>query len=484
MRRGERIAGRFEVAGDPRVVEHNLADFWRSRHAGARRDEDAWWLAGTELATGAPVRIASRRHPAAWYGDVVQEAIARELMALALPGVVPVLHAGPGVVHAMPPEAGPRPILGEGDAKECAVAVAYTMAHLHGLGYAGLPFGPRHLRVIESDGRWEVAWVLPEVEGLAAIEPPAGEETAPVRPRRVAERIADDMRAFKRFVASLLPPSQTLPPKLLAIADARSAVGYLLVLSPAEMEELPRALSLPRGDPLVAGVIAAGEERLARYAEVSTCDPYVGLPLAAAYHKRAAAAFERRELAAALQDVERALRLDGFGPYHTTRAIILSALGRTAEARAAIEAGLADIDRGGPSASRVTDVERARAYATRGAIAVQEQELPTAERAHRRALELHETAAHAHALGGVLFARGELAAASEFEARAVALAPNEVRYRWALAVSLHRLGRHEEALEQGRAMVALGPDVPLYRERLARLERPRPSPWWRFWERW
>lgn len=86
-----------------------------------------------------------------------------------------------------------------------------------------------------------------------------------------------------------------------------------------------------------------------------------------------------------------------------------------------------------------------------------------------RALELHETAEVAHALGAALYACGDFEGAAAVERRAVELAPHNARHQWALVISLLRLDRRNEAHELARSTVALAPDDPSHRERFARL---------------
>jgi tetratricopeptide (TPR) repeat protein len=248
-------------------------------------------------------------------------------------------------------------------------------------------------------------------------------------------------------------------------------------------------------------------ERLARLGE-----RFVTLELALAYHHRACRHFSVRAVEAALRDVDHAVALDPwFLRYHTTRAIVLGALGRVAEAFDAVDAFLTlrralehrpadprggdereeavraaarrvspgprdpldDLrrsNRGGVPPGRVEERrdDEGRAHATRSVLALQLGQLDLAESDARRAFDLDGSASNAHRLGAVLYARGDIEGAAEVEARSVFLVPGKARYRFALAMSLRKLGRLEDAHLHVAAILA-SPDADAYRERLDRL---------------
>jgi Flp pilus assembly protein TadD len=74
-----------------------------------------------------------------------------------------------------------------------------------------------------------------------------------------------------------------------------------------------------------------------------------------------------------------------------------------------------------------------------------------------------------HCLGAALYACGDVAAAAEVEARSVELEPGNARYRWALVISLRKLGRAREAQAQAERILALEPAVAAHRARFERL---------------
>jgi tetratricopeptide (TPR) repeat protein len=207
---------------------------------------------------------------------------------------------------------------------------------------------------------------------------------------------------------------------------------------------------------------------------------YIALPLAAAYHQRASKAWAKGDGIAALRDAERALELDrDWLPYETTRAVLLDTFGRGKEARRSLGRALTRMEassqkRPGISQKRPpSSSEFARAYATRGMIALRCGEPAKAARDLRRAMELHPIALYTHSMGAALYALGDFEGAAGADARAVELSPTNIRYRWALVESLRQLGREREALAQGEAIIALEPEVASHRERLAFFSRPK-----------
>jgi tetratricopeptide (TPR) repeat protein len=270
-------------------------------------------------------------------------------------------------------------------------------------------------------------------------------------------------------------------------------------------------------------IVAAGEAQLAMMSAAGEEREFIVRPLAVAYHQRASRSWARGDALAALGDVDRAIEIDPFFlSYRTTRAVLLDALGRRVEAYDGIDTFLLlaeahrrwhttvhawqtssiqgkelregqaiaradarrstreladaaddDVDRlldfGGLKDS-LNNRELARAHATRGLIAFREGNLVQARLDLRRAMELQPNAFHAHSLGAALYACNDVAGAAEAEERSVALAPSNARYRWALVLSLRKLGRSGEAREHAERILQMGPRAAAaYRERIARL---------------
>lgn len=486
------LAERFRFEGElPIFMDVRVRRGWPDEEPDLPTDEDGQWAPGVDRVTGVPVRIVGRRIWA-WLVDLRRETVAQRVMQAAIPGVVPVLHALPGVVYAHPPPVRPRPRLALAAAAACTLAVCELAARLAAIGVTEMAYGPRNLRLTpQPNESWAPAWVVPSIPAFVAFDAFDAGEDAP----RVGlsgfffSLLAPEDAATLADLAGLDEPA-ALARELLAHVDRPEAwrrrvlALAALPLAPAvelddeavvrEGERVLAELSRPRVRRRGRGILGTMRARHDDYRKVWDAE-HVGFPLAVAYHRRAARALARGDQAAAVQAIDRAVALDGHARNRISRAVILDAMGRTTEARLEIEAAFAAEGLGAPLRYDFTrdrpvpDHERARAHATRGAIALRQGDLASAEHDLRRALELHETAAHAHALGAVLFGRGDIAAAASVEARSVELAPDVPRYRWALIVSLHRLGRADEAGEHMQLILRKAPDDPTWRARDARL---------------
>lgn len=436
---------------------------------------------------------------------VVREHLARRLMALALPGIVPILHVGPGIIHAAPPSVTRRPRLPPDAAAVCALEACEVVAHLHALGVTVADsMTSLSLRIVDRGASWHIAWLLPGADSPGR----RGEHHEP-------PSLPRDLQHLVRFFDGLLdlrpgitraallrrhgPPDPAVTALVEVLAGDHSSITDVVVfarlLAPLT-EDPPRWIARINAWPLIRclppapgssyeDLIAGAEAMGARYADGAvTRDEHITLPLAAAYHKRAGQRFARCELAAALTDVDRALVYDDFPGYHTTRAVILDALGSVADAHAAITSAFASPALADPPASPpirrqysrldpptavLSTRERARAHATRGTIALRRGDFTSAERDLRCAFDLDPTAAHAHALGAALYALGKVQAAADIEARSLTLPGALPRHRWALVVSLLQLGRRAEARAHADAIVAADPDSPSHRDRRNRL---------------
>lgn len=502
-------AGRFVVESTPeKVVDARQSAYRRSRGNDPAPGEEALWLIGIEVATGKTVWISPRGRLHDWPWQVEDELFARQVMALQSPFIVPVLHVGPGVVYAEPPPAYPRPTLTRADAAACAIQACEVLAHMHALGVPTLRCGPSHLRLTKRDGAWRIAWLVPGVDVLDVLDTQRAKQgrsqqqlvdeavaafTAPVVAVE-APPIVEAQRDVTNFFAGLLAADEAASAatgpamtelRRIARGEAHcpdmAALARLflpLVTDPgpwaARIEAMPVVRTLPIRERDWDGIIRDGEATLA----VGQYRRHLELPLASAYHQRASRACAAGELEAALADVERAVQLDRHVDYRTTRAVLLERLGRRQAARAEITK-VVDIARKNGSfrrdgvivgrSERVEPADLARALAVAGLFALHDGDLAAAEPALRESLALHETAACAHALGAALYRNGDLEAAAQHEARSVEIEPNNGRYRWALVISLLRLGRREEASEHARAVLRLEPDDPGHQARFAEL---------------
>lgn len=502
----EAIGGRFAVTGDVAVVVQNLQYLGRTLWRGGGKlplPEDQLWVPALDRETGASVRVVPRQGRMLWGDDVGREAAARVVMRMGLPGVVPVLHAGPGVVYAEPGVGPGWPELGLGAAAVCVVKACEVAARLNAAGLGHLPVGPSHVRVPRGG---DIAWILPAVQTLAVVDMHtvgSRDKDREVQERAIAEAFGGAVNQERWSREAALPTVWDLAwmffilawdeaivagERVAAVArvvlerplevSAAELAGLLVPLTPEPAVWAERVAALPvvRTPPRLPLdwdlVIADGEAVRATPAEnmfLERHPQYVTVPLAGAYHQRASVAFNNCAYAEALVDATRAVELDDTVGYRTTRAVILDALGRGEEARAEIDAAFAtpplrpsgDWYRG----ALATD-EEARVYAARGVIGLRARGFAEAEADLRRAWELQPTAARAGALGAALYGLGRVDEAVVLEAIAVAAAPEDAGLRWGLIVSLVRLGRTDEARGHAEVLLRVAPGV--FDERVGR----------------
>lgn len=515
-RRGELLAERFELVDDEaEIVEYRrwLPQWIRQGNV----DERRLWVHALDRETGRSV-VYSPPIPDAREVSSTIEQVAREVMALGLESVVPVLHVGPGVVYAEPPALVPRPALGLAGAAACAAAACEVVGRLQAIGDVELSFSPWHLRLAPHDGGFRPAWLVPVVPALelldksvhvdahawknplpmamdSDIEMLFGDEAPEPAPAQLSTSVTVPIAVQRHLVAfffSLLGRDAARPegPLGTTLRQIHDGTGWV-----ADITALMR---------LFVGSVAAPEAWTPRLAALSTVraaprrprdwsariadleltiagwrDPTKVLHLACAYHQRASRSFAAGDAHAALVDVDRALALDRCVGYQTTRAVLLDHLGQRTAARAEVaeactRAGALRLASGSLATFLAADElvshsEYARALATAGLFAAHDGDLATAERDLRRSLALQPTAAAAHALGSVLYRLGEVADAAGFEAQSVELEPANARYRWALIVSLQRLGRTDEAHDHAIEVLRREPDDATHRARFARL---------------
>lgn len=503
MRAGELLAGRFELIDDEEeVVEYRRWLTQRIRQDSV--DEQRLWVRVVDRSSGQSAVYSPPIAEACEVSSTV-ERVARDVMMLGLEAVVPVLHVGPGVVYAEPPN-GPRPTLTLAEAAACALSACEVVARVHAYGCDELSFGPRHLRMIADERGWRVAWLIPTVPALARLDaPPATRaprrEPAEVTDQDILALFGDDpvvpvataaaQQGLAAFFFSLLDRAERDAAALTRMAEIHDGKAWeadvvglarlflTMVSTPAVWAPRIAALTSLRVAPRRPRDWDAKIADLERsIAGLNT--PQTAIDLAWAYHQRACRSFAAGDLQAALADVERAIWLDRSVGYQTTRAVLLDRLGERASARADVADACARADTlylGAPNDERLTGAydeavsrpDFARALATAALFAVHDGDFGRAEPMLRRSLDLHPSAAAAHALGAVLYRRGEVEEAVTFEALSVALEPTNAGHRWALVVSLLRLGRVDEAREHGLAVVRGASDAPAHRARFARL---------------
>ena len=368
--------------------------------------------------------------------------MARRVAVVGSPHLASVLHVGPGVVYAAPPPGLPRGASSTAEAAELALQACEAAAALHVAGVGSLCFDRHNLRVVgPAEGR-RIFWLVPGAPDLGwlldtLLRPRAArvdvawiDEPA----RRAAWGIVD-------FFAALLPqgtldrPTNPALQALAAVrlapsdlpADVAGVARLLLPLLPASPALLERVAAIPRVAVLPRilldwdAIIPESEAKLAVVGPANT--RFLALPLAAAYHQRASRRWASGDLASALADAEHAAVLDGASlTIATTRAVLLDALGRRAEARQVVDEGLRA--RLAPRAAVLFDdspppSELPRAHGTRGMFALRDGAPAEAEVDLRRALDgalpAREAALFAHALGAARYALDDFDGAVEAE---------------------------------------------------------------------
>jgi hypothetical protein len=172
-----RLMRRFKLRGDPGAAVKLRYGLWkRSWHSTGSTlpAEDELWLRVVERESGAVGRLCPRGERYWWAKEVAREALARRVLVAKIPWTVPLMHVGPGIVHAEPPPVIERPTLSLGAAAECALMACEVVVRTRALRCNGdgdcVYFGPRNLRVIEADGRWRIAWLVPGIAELAVLD--------------------------------------------------------------------------------------------------------------------------------------------------------------------------------------------------------------------------------------------------------------------------------------------------------------------------
>ena len=442
--------GRFETLGEPKHVCMERSVLWKMTHwwperipttFGPRND---YWLSGFERTTGRPALISPRGYGFQWKYDLELEAVARRIQRLALPGILPILHVGGGIVFADPPPAQPRPTLPFQQAARLAFDIAEKAARLHAEGCRDLAFGPSNLRLVHAQGVWQVQWIVPGVVALDAYDRLEALPREARKPEINSPRwhygldaISRDIWRIADFFLDVLPPHERMTPPTNAgksfgaeysSAEVASALTTLLRVSAggpreagledvatlaralAVMANLPRyaanalpvVRALPKVFPDWDEVIAEGEAWLASEPHYKES---IQLTLAGAYHQRASRSWARGALIHALEDVDKAITHDPFFTYQTTRAVLLDALGRHEEALAILETILLEPPPVGDNPSRwgartdaVSSEEMSRAYLARGFLSWRARRFPEALADVRKAHELHASKQTQHAL--------------------------------------------------------------------------------------
>ncbi len=427
-----------------------------------------------------------------------------------------VLHAGPGVVLAVPPPAvSPSTLraLGAPDselalrarqvAAELALQACEVAAALHAVGVAGLPFDERNPRLaFDEGGRPFVHWLVPAK--------PLGDPlfTYSPHPRRLP-RFLKPAEGARRGIEMLADPVKPRSP-----GGSRSLLLHLRARRPGRTEALedkcaarPRACrpTWPRS-PFAFVETAPNPNRLARARAIPavTALPPLGIdwdtviaegdsllaagdrgvaePLADACHQRASRAWAAGGSAPPRSPTRNApSRSTATGP-RTGPPAPSSCWGWVVPARRSACSTAPSKNPPRPAANalgrpRRISVCRSPTPAStppgglaalalgEHAEAVRRLEMAVRDGCRARLMRMPS------APRGTPW--GDVAGAAESELRSVALEPGNARYRWALVTSLRQLGRDAEARLHAEEILTGEPASTAHRERFARLFGPR-----------
>lgn len=294
---------------------------------------------------------------AAFLDQEAVETAARVAMSIDCPWITRVRSASPVVYEGNWRAERPREPLAVPDAIECALQLCDALARLHAGGWTGLGVDLHDVCVHPDGDAWRVRVVVPHLaprgrfsyahlwhhlapvrRDLCAVvallrDLLAGHTPAPLAMwgdgyayERLAFPRLDDANA--RDVLEALFAEMATSEDHAAFVDAASLAATLRPLARDPDAWRARIDAIPRGGPAAlrrawSRLIELGEAELATRPN----DPYVVLPLAAAWHQRASAHFAHGDLDAAWRDLERCLALDPWCRYLTTRGTLRCARG-------------------------------------------------------------------------------------------------------------------------------------------------------------
>jgi tetratricopeptide (TPR) repeat protein len=294
---------------------------------------------------------------AAFLDQEAVETAARVAMSIDSPWITRVRSATPVVYEGNWRAERPSEPLAVPDAIECALQLCDALARLHAAGWTGLGVDLHDVCVHRDGGAWRVRVVVPHLAPRGRFSyAHLWHDLAPVRrdlcavmaflrdllaghtPAALAmwgdgyayERLAflalDDANA--RDLLDALFAVMATREAHAAFVDAASLAATLRPLARDPEAWGARIDAMPRGGPTAlrrdwSRLIELGEAELATRPN----DPYVVLPLAAAWHQRACAHFAHGDLDAAGRDLERCLALDPWCRYLTTRGTLRCARG-------------------------------------------------------------------------------------------------------------------------------------------------------------
>lgn len=407
LKEGDRIHGRFEVVKPPfRFAPLELRDVTTGR-------------AAVMATTGYFLEDASSFAMASWVKSQEREDLA-EVLALR-----------PTVLAWGRDEGKPSP-------RELGELTITLLERAFDLGAEGITCEPRLAWIVRRGEGWDV--VLPAGLGHGG-ELHFDQRVAAQRwPRawQILQACLGWLEARLRPAPPRLggPPPRTWFSQVKTVPEA--IAGLAREVGAPELADhawRERAAPFQRIDFALAEEL--GEAALREAPEEGYRRAYVGYPLAALLHRRACVELPR-DAQAALVTVERAIALDPCARHLTTRALVLEALGRDDEARAAHEAAVAAL----PALREVAGF---------GPIGDDDS--------------VHD-ARTAHGWGAFLARHGDLAAARPWLQRAIVVPdllgpdPQRAMRLAALAVVLFRQGERERAAQLAAEALALDPAEP------------------------
>lgn len=295
--------------------------------------------------------------PRGWGARFVEreaiETAARVAMSIESPWLLPVVSASPVVYAGSIEGARPDAPLAVADAVECLLQLCDVLARAHAAGWVGLAVDSHDVRVFRDGNGWRVSVVIPHPPTRGRYAHADWMRASPVRGDLctavlflrdlVVGHVPEPFVMWgdgTGYARAVLPPlgDEGVRARLErlrddgdetpSITDAASLAEAVLPLARDPEAWRAKIDAMPRRAPTALRrdwdrLVALGEAELAERPR----DAYVVLPLAAAWHQRACAAFARGDSAAALADLDRCLALDRWCRYLVTRGTVREAGG-------------------------------------------------------------------------------------------------------------------------------------------------------------
>lgn len=452
--------------------------------------------------------------PRGWGARFVEreaiETAARVAMSIESPWLLPVVSASPVVYAGSIEGARPDVPLSIADAVECLLQLCDVLSRAHSAGWLGLAVDLHDVRVFRDGEGWRVSVVIPHLPTRGRFPHALWTQRSPARgdlctavlflrdlvvghvpeplsmwgqsseyTRGEIPELGDD-RVRARLV-ELFDHESHAP----SITSAASLAEAVLPLARNTDTWRTRIDAMPERAP---ASLRRDWDRLVELGEAELTerpgDPYVVLPLAAAWHQRACVAFSRRDSAAALSDIDRCLALDRWCRYLVTRGSVREAAGDLRGALDDFTEAVDSVRLHGPwnldddlnfpssrwlskdGFSPGASEDGARALYARG---VTRYRLGDLDGAHQ---DLTDAASDAYDLshdgGSARFAFASLIDRALVTVLRARIAAGHDDDRPPLVEALRALGRRDEALTEARVVLASRPDDERLRKRYRR----------------